>query len=146
MTAHSPNVVVKASTPGPRMGAGRSRGGARTWYFPDGYLPAKKAGDKIDAHEALMILNTNDRDAHLLIDIYFEDRDPIEGIAITIGAKRVRCIRLDWPDDLGGVALPETTQYALRVHSDINIIVQQGRVDTTQPDLSYYGSMGFWEA
>jgi hypothetical protein len=123
----------------------RAPGGARVWYFPDGYLPAKHADDKVDAHEALMILNVSKKPAHLKIDFYFEDHEPILAVPVTIGGQRVRCIRLDWPQDLKGVSLPTCTQYAIRVRSNVNIIIQQGRIDTTQANLSYYGSMGLCE-
>jgi hypothetical protein len=52
---------------------------------------------------------------------------------------------LDRATDLGGVELPVATQYAIRVRSNVNVIVQQGRIDTTQTNLSYYGSMGMSE-
>jgi len=35
------------------------------------------------------------------------------------------------------------TQYALRVKSDIEVIVQFGRMDITQDNLAYVGLMGF---
>jgi len=129
-----------------RSAHSRLTGGARLWYFPDGYLPRKTPGDKVEAHEALMILNVSPRPAQILIDFYFEDRAPVLDVPITIGAQRVRCVRLDWPHDINGVELPIATQYAIRVRSNINIIVQQGRIDTTQANLSYYGSMGLSEA
>jgi hypothetical protein len=121
------------------------RGGARTWYFPDGYLPAKRAGDAVEAHEALMILNTSDAPAKLLLDFYFEDKEPVTDVRIDLGTRRVKCVRLDRPADIGGVELPVATQYAIRVRSNVNVIVQQGRIDTTQNNLSYYGSMGMCE-
>jgi hypothetical protein len=130
----------------PRFWIPRNRGGACLWYFPDGYLPKKNPGDKVEAHEALMILNVNARPAQLLLDFYFEDRAPVLDVPVAIGAQRVRCIRLDWPHDINGVELPIATQYAIRVRSNVNIIVQQGRIDTTQTNLSYYGSMGLNEA
>ena len=133
------------SAPAPNSSPRRVKGGARTWYFPDGYLPEKNSADKVDAHEALMILNISKKPAQLRVDFYFEDREPILDVPIKIGAQRVRCIRLDWPQDLDGICLPVRTQYAIRVRSNVNIIVQMGRIDTTQSNLSYYGSMGFCE-
>lgn len=38
-----------------------SHGGAKTWYFPDGYLPEKVGSGPMEAHEALMLLNTNEQ-------------------------------------------------------------------------------------
>ena len=39
--------------------------------------------------------------------------------------------------------LPPLTQYALRVRSDVNLVVQFGRLDTTQTNLAYYANVGF---
>jgi hypothetical protein len=37
------------------------------------------------------------------------------------------------------------TQYSLRVRSDKNIVVQFGRLDTTQNNMAYYGVAGYYE-
>ncbi|MHB9026361.1 MAG: sensory rhodopsin transducer [Armatimonadota bacterium] len=120
-------------------------GGARYWYFPDGYLPEKSADSLLEAHEALMLFNTALVPAHVELDIYFDDRDPVKDIPIEVGAERVRCIRLDKPEQLAGLLIPPMTQYALRVRSDINIVVMFGRLDTTQPNLALYPCMGYFE-
>src|SRR5437016_1351651 len=109
-----------------RVGRAESAG-ARNWYFPDGYLPAKQSGAAVEAHEALMILNVGPRPARMRFDFYFEDREPITDVAIELGARRVKCYRLDRPREIGGVELPVTTQYAVRVRSNVPVIVQLGR-------------------
>ena len=45
--------------------------GAKTWYFPDGYLPEKLGNSLIEAHEAMMLLNVNEQPAQVLLDFYF---------------------------------------------------------------------------
>ena len=45
-------------------------GGKKVWYFADGYLPAKVNNGSMEAHEALMLLNTSENTAEVLIDIY----------------------------------------------------------------------------
>lgn len=117
--------------------------GARTWYFPDGYLPEKSADGGMDAHEALMLFNTGDQPANVRLDFYFEDREPIKDIPVTVDAERVRCLRLDHSEDIGGLAISPLTQYALRVRSDSDIVVQFGRLDTTQSNLAYYIGVGY---
>ena len=119
--------------------------GARVWYFPDGYLPQKTGGGSLEAHEALMLLNPNARTAHVKLDFYFEDKDPVKDIAVTVDAERVICLRLDKPEHIGGLSIPPMTQYALRVRSDTGIVVQFGRLDTTQANLAYYVGVGFCE-
>lgn len=52
--------------------------GKRHWVFTDGDLPP--AGDAdLQGHEALIITNAGEEDAHLLVDVLFEDRAPHQG-------------------------------------------------------------------
>ncbi len=118
--------------------------GAKVWYFPDGYLPEKVGGGPMEAHEALMLLNPNSTPANINLDIYFDDKDPVKDIGVVVGAERVKALRLDHPEDIGGLSIPPLTQYAIRVRSDAPIVAQFGRVDTTQTNLAYYGCMGYW--
>ena len=118
--------------------------GARTWVFADGYLPPRsQPGGNLEAHEALMILNTGEAPANVKLDFYFDNKAPIKDVPVTVEPERVVCLRLDHPQDIGGVQLPALTQYALRVRSDVKIVVQFGRLDTTQPNLAYYVNIGF---
>jgi len=98
----------------------------------------------LEAHEALMLLNPNPTLATVNLDIYFEDKDPVKDIAVKVGAERVKTLRLDHPDEIGGLRIPPLTQYSIRVRSDVPIVAQFGRVDTTQTNLAYYGCMGYW--
>jgi len=122
-----------------------NNGGARVWYFPDGYLPQKSGQGAMESHEALMLFNACDEDARVLLDIYFEDQPPRKGIPVTVGAERVKALRMDNPQDIDGFDLPRLTQYSLRVRSNVKIVVQFGRLDVTQPNLSYYVGVGFAE-
>ena len=118
--------------------------GARVWYFPDGYLPEKVGSGPKEAHEALMLLNPNPGPASVRLDFYFDDRNPVKDIPVEVGSERVKTLRLDHPEEIGGLQIPPLKQYAIRVRSDIPIVVQFGRVDTTQSNLAYYGCMGYW--
>lgn len=121
------------------------KGGAKVWYFPDGFLPNKGYSEPMEGHEALMLLNTNETAANIFLDFYFEDKPPIKNIEIIVQPERILSIRLDHPDEIGGVEILPLYQYSIRVRSDINIIVQFGRLDTTQANMAYYGSMGYFE-
>jgi hypothetical protein len=121
------------------------QGGARVWYFPDGYLPEKKGPGPMEAHEALMLLNTTPSPAQVLLDFYFEDKDPVKHIPVTVPPERIHCLRLDHPQEIGGLEIPPLTQYSIRVRSDVNIVAQLGRLDTTQTNMAYYNSAGFFE-
>ena len=78
-------------------------GGARTWYVADGWLPMREenAGAGYEGHEAIMILNCGDVDAEVLMDVYFDDREPVEGLALCVPARRIKCFRMDHPREVG---------------------------------------------
>jgi hypothetical protein len=121
-------------------------GGAKTWYFPDGYLPEKKGAGPMEAHEALMLLNVNSSPAEVLLDFYFEDKAPTQDVKINVNPERVLCLRLDHPACIGGLKIPPLTQYSIRVRSNIPIVAQFGRLDTTQSNMAYYCAPGISEA
>ena len=122
-----------------------SRIAGRLWYFPDGYLPEKGGGGKMEAHEALMLLNVTDQSADVKLDFYFEDRAPVKDIPVIVGGERVICLRLDNPACIGGLRLAPLTQYSIRVRSSVPIVAQFGRLDTTQANMAYYCAPGLWE-
>lgn len=121
--------------------------GKKCWYIADGWIPKKEIQKEsgYEGHEALSILNCNDKDAIIYVDFYFEDKDPIENVKLIVPAKRVKCFRLDKPEDIGGVELGRLVQYSFRVRSEIEIVVQFGRMDVTQPNCAYIGVMGYSE-
>ena len=115
--------------------------GKKNWIFCDGELPP--AGDHEPfGHESLMLLNVTPEDAEITIDIYFEDREPIKGIRQKLGGERVLCIRLDRPIGEQGYKIP-FGQYALAVHSTVNVVAAFGRLDVRQPNMSYYSVQGY---
>lgn len=117
--------------------------GKKQWYIVDGYRPSPQPDPNAvyEGHESVMILNTNDTDAHVLISIYFEDRDPIENIEYIVPAKRIRCFKTDDKSVLGGVELGVGIQYSLSIKSDVGIIVQYGRLDVQQSNMAYMALM-----
>ena len=123
------------------------RNGKKCWYIPDGWIPVQKKGefDGLEGHEALIVLNCNKKPAKVYLDFYFEDKDPILGVEFEIPAQRVKCFRMDHPDELGGVNLGRLYQYSVRVRSKLPVIVQFGRLDVTQENCAYIGVMGYSE-
>lgn len=123
------------------------RNGRKNWYVVDGYLPYKGLvkEDIFEGHEAVMILNCNNEDAAVLMDIYYEDREPDVGIEIRVAARRVKCIRMDHPEEIGNVLLDRQLQYSLRFRSNVDVIIQYGRMDMAKPNLAYIGLIGYNE-
>ena len=116
--------------------------GKQKWFFPDGDRPPLGDSDLL-GHESYIVLNPNKHDAHLLFTIYFEDKDPIRDIRLTVPSERVKCFQTHNPDHFGEYVLPVGKQYAVKIESDVPVIVQYGRLDTRQVNLAFYTTMGY---
>ncbi|MGI6112494.1 MAG: sensory rhodopsin transducer [Mahellales bacterium] len=117
-------------------------GGEYVWYVPDGYYPETSTGD-FPSHEALCVLNTNEEDAHITIELYFEDREPMEGFEVLCKGKRTQHIRMDRITNKDGEGVPKGVPYAMVVKSDQRIIAQYSRMDTTQPAMALMTTMAY---
>ena len=118
--------------------------GKNNWYIIDGYRPPEGPGVvDYEGHEAIMILNCGKKDAHCLIDVYFEDKPPVLGIPYTAPAERISCFRSNDRSVFGDVELKVNMQYSLRIRSDEEVIVQYGRCDVSQPNLAYLATLGY---
>lgn len=117
--------------------------GKKQWYIVDGYRPSPQPDPNAVylGHESVMILNTNDQDAHISISIYFTDRDPIENIQYLVPAKRIRCFQTHDSSVLDGVKIEVGVQYSMEIKSDVGIIVQYGRLDVQQSNMAYMALM-----
>ena len=131
-------------SPADRIARDRASGyGSRTWYFPDGDRPPHVTGP-YEPHEALLIMNVADRPANVEIDVYWTDREPTIGLKLTVGAERVVSARVPWAEtDADGQPfdIPARTQYAMRLRSDVPVVVQYGRLDM-DPSFMLYTTMG----
>lgn len=111
------------------------------WVIPDGYIPPDSSG-ALDSHESICVLNTGGEDAALEITIYFEDRDPLEHIQAEVPARRTKHIRTA-SLRAGGEAIPSGVPYAITVSSNVPVIIQYSRLDTTQPELALMSVMAY---
>lgn len=114
--------------------------GKKTWVFADGDLPPRGEEEPF-GHEALMITNCTKRAAHIRLSVLFSDREPEEGLELTVPAMRVNCFRLDGPIGEKGCRIP-FGQYALVLESDQPVAAVFGRLDRRK-DVSYYSVAGY---
>jgi hypothetical protein len=121
------------------MSAGKLR-----WFVPDGYLPAKSSHG-VESHEAACVLNATDDDAHVSLTFYFEDREPLGPVELTVGALRTRHVRLDDPQVLGGVELPRGVPYAYTLTSDVPVVLQHSRLDTSAGAYTLFTTIAYGE-
>ena len=118
--------------------------GKKVWLIPDCELPQEGEG-VLKGHESVIIVNDNDREVTINVTVYFADKDCYEDIVWKVGAKRVRCFRMNNLEDMCGFEVPLETQYAMKLVSDGNIVVQYGRLDNRQVNLAYYTTLGYAE-
>lgn len=118
--------------------------GKKVWVIPDCELPPPGEGIA-KGHESVIVVNDSDSDAHISVKLYFTDKDAVENIKWTVKAGRVRCFRTNNVDDMCGYKIPLETQYAMKLVSDCEIVVQYGRLDNTQSNLAFYTTLAYTE-
>jgi hypothetical protein len=119
----------------------RENKGSCFWVIPDGYIPPDSRGELV-SHESICVLNCGAEPAQLRIHIYFEDREPLEGIEEIVEGRRTRHIRTSSLEK-DGERIPVAVPYAITVESDVPVFVQYSRLDTTQPELALMSVMAY---
>ena len=84
------------------------------------------------SHETACLLNAGERDAVVTITVYFADREPAGPYQVTVPARRTRHVRFNRLDD--PEPIPQDTDYASVIESDVPIVVQHTRLDSRQPN------------
>lgn len=118
------------------------RRGQKYWFIADGFIPPISNGDQ-ESHESICVLNCNVEQIELEVIVYFEDRDPLEGLFYSIDGRRTKHIRTSWLKNDQGEQIPAGVPYAMEVRSNQAIIVQYSRLDSTQKELALMTTMGY---
>lgn len=117
--------------------------GKKRWAIAEGYIPAWSHGPEpqMTSHETVCLLNADDKDAHVVITVYFADRDPVGPYRVTVPARRTRHVRFN---DLKDPApIPADTDFASTIESNVPIVVQHTRLDSRQAELGLLSTMAF---
>jgi hypothetical protein len=117
--------------------------GQTTWAIPEGYIPGQSHGSasEMTSHDACCILNASDKEAHVAITIFFEDRAPAGPYKFTIPAQRTKHLRFndfDHPEKI-----PPNTPYSSFIESDVPVVVQHTRLDSRQAEIALLTTMAF---
>jgi hypothetical protein len=118
--------------------------GKTCWAIAEGYIPPDSThGDdpRFLSHETACLLNATDQDAHILITVYFKDREPVGPYRITVPARRTLHQRFNDLDD--PEPIPRDTPFASVIESDTPIIVQHTRLDSRQAELALLSTMAY---
>lgn len=116
--------------------------GKKNWIIPDCELPPEGEG-VLKGHESVIVVNDSNKTAHIKVKLFFVDKDAYEGIEWTVEPQRVRCFRMNEPADMSGYVVEKETQYAMKLESNVKIVVQYGRLDNRQTNLAYYTTIGY---
>jgi hypothetical protein len=117
--------------------------GHTIWVIPGGKIPLHSTGTEPanTSRDELCILNTNELDAGINITLYHAEEPPTGPFRITVKAQRVRHIRFN--DLVDPKPLLLDAEYAAVIHSNLPIVVQFTRTDTSQAALSTSTTLAF---
>ena len=116
--------------------------GKKNWIIPDCELPPEGDG-VLKGHESVIVVNDSNKTAHIKVKLFFTDKPPYEDINWTVEAGRVKCFRMNNAEDMSGYVVEKEMQYAMKLESDVKIVVQYGRLDNRQTNLAYYTTLGY---
>lgn len=117
--------------------------GKRRWAIAEGYIPPAStgAGRALLSHETACILNAGERDAHVVLTIYFSDRDPAGPYRVTVPSRRTLHLRFN--DLADPEPVPTGTDYASVLESDEPVVVQHTRLDSRQAELALLSTVAW---
>ncbi len=116
--------------------------GKKTWLIPDAFLNSKSKNESI-SHEAICVINTSDVDAEIALTLFYEDRDKVTDFSSFCGAGRTHHIRLDKIRSKNGEMIPRDTPYAILVESNVEIVVQYSRLDTSEVEMALMTTIAY---
>jgi hypothetical protein len=104
--------------------------GTKMWAFAAGHIPLTSTGKEPEftSHDKISLLNTSESDAEILINVFYDNDDPVTGYKIKVPARRVRKVRLN--DLIDPFPIKLDRAFALIVTSNVELIIQFTRMDT----------------
>ena len=119
--------------------------GRKRWAIAEGYIPSESSySDRaLTSHETACILNAGDRDAQVMITIFFANKESVGPYRVTVPARRTLHLRfndLEQPQPI-----PRDTDYASVFESDVPIIVQHTRLDSRRAEVSLLSTIAYAE-
>ena len=117
--------------------------GHKRWAIAEGYLPAWSNGPEplMQSHETACVLNASDEEAHVEITIYFADREPAGPYRLIVPPRRTQHVRFNELDD--PEPIPQDTDFASVIVSDVPIVVQHTRLDSRQAENALLSTIAF---
>ncbi|WNM62630.1 sensory rhodopsin transducer [Candidatus Nitrospira neomarina] len=117
--------------------------GAKRWAIPEGYIPAGSHGPEpqMTSHETACLLNVSNDPAHVVVTIFYADRDPAGPYHITVPPRRTSHVRFN--DLRDPEPIPRDTDFASLFESDVPIVVQHTRLDSRQAENALMSTIAY---
>lgn len=116
--------------------------GKKRWSIPEGYIPAGSVSQEraLVSHETACILNAGDEDAHIVLTVFYADREPVI-YQVTVPARRTLHLRFN--DLRNPEPIPLDTDYSSVFESDVPITVQHTRLDSRRAEISLLSTIAY---
>lgn len=110
--------------------------GRKRWAIAEGYIPSQSSfSDRaLISHETACILNAGDSDAHIVVTLFFADKEPVGPYQVTVPARRTLHLRFNDLDNPQPV--PRDTDHSSVFESDVPIVMQHTRLDSRRAEIS----------
>ena len=117
--------------------------GKRRWAIAEGYIPAESSSNsrELVSHEAICILNSGSRKAHVTVHAFFADRDPAGPYRFVVPPRRTLHLRMNDLQD--PEPIPPATEYSSLIESDEPIVVQHTRLDSRKAALALLTTIAY---
>ena len=116
--------------------------GKKTWLIPDTYLNSVSK-TTMPSHESICVLNTSDTDAIIKLTLFFEDREKRDDFESFCGAGKTHHVRLDKIRSKNGESIPKDIPYAILLESNIEVVVQYSRLDTSSAEMALMTTIAY---
>jgi hypothetical protein len=115
----------------------------KIWVIAGGHIPLSSTGTEpaFTSRDQLCLLNTNAKPATVNIMIYYENDPPTGPYKIELKENCVRQVRFN--DLVDPLPVSLDIPFAAVVESDVPIVVQFTRMDTSQSMLAGFSTMAF---
>lgn len=119
--------------------------GRKVWVIPGGHIPPTSTGPepRCVSRDELQFVNTGAEPAEIEITLFYADREPVGPYPLKVHARRTRHIRMN--DLIDPEAMPLDTQYSAVVRSNVPVVVQFTRTDTSRAEHAMLGFVAWTE-
>lgn len=117
--------------------------GKTIWAIAAGHIPLRSTGHEPEftSRDELCLLNTSDQEANVEITIFYADKEPVGPYRLKVQARRIRHIHFN--DLIDPEAIFLDTDYGCVIESDVPIVAQFNRLDSSQAENSIFSTMAF---